>query len=123
MTIPTDRQYSAEHEWVVLDGQIATVGITQFAAEALGDVVYTELPAPNDDVTAGQVCGEIESTKSVSDLYSPVTGRVIEVNDAVADAPELVNDAPYADGWLFKVEITELGELMDADAYARHIEE
>src|SRR5690625_4685339 len=105
MTTPTDRRYSAEHEWITVEGATATVGITKYAADALGDVVYTELPEVGEDVTAGQVCGEIESTKSVSDLYSPVTGRVREVNEALADAPELVNDDPYGQGWLFKVEV------------------
>lgn len=123
MSIPTDRQYSAEHEWVTVDGDIATVGITEYASDALGDVVYTELPAVDDDVTAGEVCGEIESTKSVSDLYCPVSGVVAEVNGSVAESPELVNDDPYGNGWLFKVKVSELGELMDADAYARHIGE
>ncbi len=123
MSIPTDRQYSAEHEWVVIDGDVATVGITAYAADALGDVVYTELPAIDDEVTAGEVCGEIESTKSVSDLYSPVSGAVTEINEQLADAPELVNDEPYGTGWLFKVKVSETGELMDADAYASHIGE
>lgn len=123
MSIPTDRQYSAEHEWVTVDGDIATVGITEYASDALGDVVYTELPDIDDDVTAGAVCGEIESTKSVSDLYCPVSGVVTEVNGSLADSPELVNDDPYGNGWLFKVKVSELGELMDADAYASHIGE
>lgn len=123
MSIPADRQYSAEHEWVVVDGDVATVGITAYASEALGDVVYTELPAVEDDVTAGEVCGEIESTKSVSDLYSPVTGAITEINEQLADTPELVNDDPYGTGWLFKVKVSEFGELMDADAYANHIGE
>lgn len=123
MSIPADRQYSAEHEWVIVDGDVATIGITAYASEALGDVVYTELPAVGDDVTAGDVCGEIESTKSVSELYSPVSGPVAEVNERLSDAPELVNDDPYGDGWLFKVTVSELGDLMDADEYASHIGE
>lgn len=123
MSIPTDREYSAEHEWVTIDGDIATIGITAFASDQLGDVVYVELPAVDDDVTAGEVCGEIESTKSVSDLYCPATGTVTEINEALADAPELVNDAPYGEGWLFKVKVDEMGELMDADGYASHIGE
>jgi len=123
MSVPADRQYSAEHEWVVIDGEIATVGITAYASEALGDVVYTELPAADEEVTAGEVCGEIESTKSVSDLYCPVSGVVTEVNGTLVDSPELVNDEPYGSGWLFKVKISELGELMDAEEYASHIGE
>lgn len=123
MSIPVDRQYSAEHEWVVVDGDLATVGITAYAADALGDVVYTELPAAGDEVVAGAVCGEIESTKSVSDLYSPVSGTVESINGQLEDAPELVNDAPYGEGWLFTVKVAELGELMTADEYAEHIGE
>lgn len=123
MSIPNDRQYSAEHEWIVVDGDVATVGITAYASDALGDVVYVELPAIGDEVTHGEVCGEIESTKSVSDLYSPVTGEVTEINEELADSPELVNDSPYETGWLFKVKVGELGELMDADGYAAQIGE
>lgn len=123
MSIPDDRQYSAEHEWVTIEGDIATVGITEYASQALGDVVYTELPDGGDDVTAGEVCGEIESTKSVSDLYSPVSGTIEEVNSELEDNPELVNDEPYGKGWLFTVKVSELGELMDAAEYADHIEE
>lgn len=123
MSIPVDRQYSAEHEWVVVDGDLATVGITAYAADALGDVVYTELPAAGDEVVAGAVCGEIESTKSVSDLYSPVSGTVESINGQLEDTPELVNDAPYGEGWLFTVKVAELGELMTADEYAEHIGE
>ncbi|OKL54125.1 glycine cleavage system protein H [Bowdeniella nasicola] len=114
MAIPTDRKYSSDHEWVSSDG---TVGITDFAADALGDVVYVDLPDVGSEVTAGEVCGEIESTKSVSDLISPVTGTVTEVNDAVVDAPETVNSEPFEGGWLFKVNVEEEGELMDAAAY------
>ena len=123
MSVPADRQYSAEHEWVVIDGEIATVGITEYASEALGDVVYTELPPAGEDVTAGEVCGEIESTKSVSDLYCPVSGVVTEINGTLEDSPELVNDEPYGSGGLFKVKVSEPGELMDADEYASHIGE
>lgn len=123
MSIPTDRQYSAEHEWLVVDGDVATVGITAYASDALGDVVYVELPNVDDDVTAGEVCGEIESTKSVSDLYTPVSGKVTEVNDELADSPEIVNDDPYGAGWLFKVQVSEVGETMDAGRYAELIGE
>lgn len=123
MSVPTDRQYSAEHEWIIVDGNVATVGITEYASNALGDVVYTELPGVSEEVTAGEVCGEIESTKSVSDLYSPVSGAIQDVNEDLADAPELVNDDPYGKGWLFTVQVSELGELMDAAAYANHIGE
>lgn len=119
MSLPTDRKYSAEHEWVVMDGDVAKIGVTAYAAESLGDVVYVELPSVGQAVTAGQTCGEIESTKSVSDLYAPVTGEVLEVNGEVDSAPELVNEDPYERGWLFTVKVGETGELLDADAYAK----
>ncbi|HLS15300.1 MAG TPA: glycine cleavage system protein GcvH [Beutenbergiaceae bacterium] len=119
MSVPTDRKYSAEHEWVVMTGDVARVGVTAYAAESLGDVVYVELPSVGQAVTAGQTCGEIESTKSVSDLYAPVTGEVLEVNGEVDTSPELVNEDPYERGWLFTVQVAETGELLDADAYAK----
>lgn len=116
--IPTDRQYSAEHEWVRIADGTATVGVTQYAADALGDVVYLDLPEAGGTVTAGQTCGEIESTKSVSDLYSPVSGTVVEVNQEAIDNPALVNEDPYGAGWLFTVEVSEEGPLMTAEEYA-----
>jgi glycine cleavage system H protein len=94
------------------------VGITDVAADALGDVVYLELPAVGDEVVAGAVVGEIESTKSVSELYSPVTGSVVEVNQVAVDDPAVVNSDPYGAGWLFKVQVTGTGNLLDAEAYA-----
>ncbi|MCU4749403.1 MULTISPECIES: glycine cleavage system protein GcvH [Streptomyces] len=121
MSNPVELRYSKEHEWLsaVEDG-VATVGITAYAADALGDVVFVQLPEVGDTVTAGESCGELESTKSVSDLYSPVTGEVTEINGAVSDDPALVNSAPFEGGWLFKVRIDgELpGDLLDADGYA-----
>ncbi|WP_420113906.1 glycine cleavage system protein GcvH [Pseudactinotalea sp.] len=117
MSIPTDRQYTAEHEWVVLADGTATVGVTAFATDSLGDVVYLDLPAVGSEVVAGQPCGEIESTKSVSDLYSPVTGTVASLNEAAVDAPEVVNSDPYGDGWLFSVTVEAEGPLLDAEAY------
>ncbi|WP_367131235.1 MULTISPECIES: glycine cleavage system protein GcvH [Streptomyces] len=119
MSNPQQLRYSKEHEWLsaVEDG-VATVGITEFAANSLGDVVYAQLPAVGDTVTAGESCGELESTKSVSDLYSPVTGEVTEANQAVADDPALVNSAPFEGGWLFKVKITdEPADLLSAAEY------
>lgn len=115
-TVPTDLKYTAEHEWVS-PGSPATVGLTAHAADALGDVVYLELPAVGDRVTAGAVCGEVESTKSVSEVYSPVTGTVVEVNEAAVDDPSLVNSDPYGEGWLFRVEVEEAGPLLDAARY------
>ncbi|WP_058046377.1 glycine cleavage system protein GcvH [Streptomyces roseifaciens] len=120
MSNPQQLRYSKEHEWlsaVDADG-VATVGITEFAANALGDVVYAQLPAVGDTVTAGETCGELESTKSVSDLYSPVTGEVTEANQDVANDPSLVNSAPFEGGWLFKVKITdEPADLLSAAEY------
>ncbi|WP_375383846.1 glycine cleavage system protein GcvH [uncultured Microbacterium sp.] len=111
--------YTAEHEWIAVEGDIATVGITDFAADKLGDVVFVDLPAAASSVAAGQVCGEIESTKSVGELYAPLAGEVVEVNDAVVDDPSLINSDPYGDGWLIKlrVEVAALGGLLDREAY------
>ncbi|WP_019816382.1 glycine cleavage system protein GcvH [Saccharomonospora saliphila] len=121
--IPQDLGYTAEHEWVRTDTDVVTVGVTAFAAESLGDVVFVELPEVGSKVTAGEVCGEIESTKSVSELYSPVSGEVTELNESVVDAPETVNSDPYEAGWLFRVRSEAVPELLDADAYAALIQE
>lgn len=115
-TFPTDLRYSADHEWVD-DSVPATVGITDTATEALGDIVYLELPSVGDVIEAGSVIGEVESTKSVSELFSPVSGTVVEVNRQAIDDPSVVNADPYGDGWLLKVQVTGEGELMDAEAY------
>ena len=115
-TFPADLRYSADHEWVD-DSVPATIGITETAAEALGDIVYLELPSVGDVIEAGSVIGEVESTKSVSELFSPVSGTVVEVNRAAVDDPAVVNSDPYGDGWLVKVQVTGEGELMDAAAY------
>ncbi|HXD28734.1 MAG TPA: glycine cleavage system protein GcvH [Arthrobacter sp.] len=110
-------RYSAEHEWVD-DSTPAKVGITQVAADALGDVVYVDLPEAGSTVTAGETCGEVESTKSVSDLYAPVTGTVVELNQEAVDNPALLNEDPYGSGWLFTVEVSEEGPLLSAADYA-----
>ena len=110
-------RYSAEHEWLD-DASPAKVGITQVAADALGDVVYVDLPEVGSEVTAGETCGEVESTKSVSDLYSPVTGTIVEVNQDAIDNPAILNEDPYGAGWLFTVEVTEEGPLLSAADYA-----
>ena len=102
---PEDRQYTAEHEWVLIDGNVARVGITHFAQEALGDIVFVTLPADGDQVEAGQTCGEVESTKSVSEIYAPVSGTVVALNDELDLAPELVNTDPYGAGWMFEVHL------------------
>ncbi|MER7763669.1 glycine cleavage system protein GcvH [Streptomyces sp. NPDC097619] len=120
MSNPQQLRYTKEHEWVTevdADG-VATVGITEFAANALGDVVYAQLPEAGDSVTAGETCGELESTKSVSDLFAPVSGEVVASNQDVVDDPALVNSAPFEGGWLFKVKITSgEDELLSADEY------
>jgi glycine cleavage system H protein len=102
-TVPEELQYTAEHEWTAIEGSTATVGITDHAQNALGDVVYVSIPGPGTKVTAGEPCGEVESTKSVSDLYSPVDGEVTEVNPEIEENPGLINSDPYGAGWLFKV--------------------
>jgi glycine cleavage system H protein len=117
--LPTDLQYTIEHEWLAARTP-PTIGITSVAAEALGDIVYLELPAVGETVTAGTVVGEIESTKSVSELFSPVTGTVTEVNTAAVDDPALVNADPYGAGWLLKVDVSETGPLLTAEEYAAH---
>jgi len=117
MVVPDNLQYTEEHEWLDTEGDIATVGITAFAGSALGDVVYVELPDVGARVTAGERCGEVESTKSVSDLFAPVDGEVTEINDALENEPELVNTDPYGAGWLFRVRFLESRTLMDAAAY------
>lgn len=119
MTDLTTLRYSEEHEWVAVDGDVATIGITDFAAEKLGDVVFVELPAVGTQIAAGTVVGEIESTKSVGELYAPLAGTVVEVNDAAVDDPSLVNAEPFAGGWLLKVSIDAgaADALMDRDAY------
>ena len=125
MEFPDALRYSAEHEWVAVDGTTARIGITDFAQDALGDVVYVSVPEVGATVTANSACGEVESTKSVSDVFTPVSGSVTEVNDALNDTPELLNQQPYGDGWLFVVEMSapaEVDALMDAAAYRAFVE-
>jgi glycine cleavage system H protein len=117
MAEQTSLKYTAEHEWVLVDGDTATVGITPYAADKLGDVVFVDLPSVGDTVAIGKVVGEIESTKSVGELFAPVNGTVTEVNDAVVASPELVNSDPLGEGWMIKVAFTELPELLSFDEY------
>jgi glycine cleavage system H protein len=122
---PTDRKYSAEHEWVTVTGDEARVGITDFAQDSLGDVVYVQLPDVGLEVVANASCAEVESTKSVSEIYSPVSGAITAVNTALDDHPELLNQAPYGDGWIFTLRIIDPGELealLDAAAYQQLVE-
>jgi glycine cleavage system H protein len=114
--LPTLR-YSAEHEWID-DASPARIGISQVAADTLGDIVYVDLPEAGSTVTAGEACGEIESTKSVSELFSPVSGTIVEVNAEAAENPALLNEDPYGAGWLFTVEVDEEGPLLSAQEYA-----
>jgi glycine cleavage system H protein len=109
MSIPAELHYTPEHEWVSVEGTSALIGITEYAAQQLGDVVYVSLPAPGTAVTAGEPCGEVESVKSVSDLYSPVDGEVTEVNTELEDDPSLVNAEPYTAGWMFRVRVAQDG--------------
>jgi glycine cleavage system H protein len=117
MSNPSHLKYTEEHEWLLVEGDNATVGITAYAAEKLGDVVYVELPKVGSSVTEGTVVGEIESTKSVGELYAPASGTVTEINDSVVASPELVNEDPFGSGWLIKMSISDSPALLDADAY------
>ncbi|CAN5854677.1 glycine cleavage system protein GcvH [soil metagenome] len=122
---PDDRRYTKEHEWARVDGRRLTVGITHYAQDALGDVVYIDLPANGTRVEEGQPFGEVESTKSVSDLYAPVSGTIVERNESLESQPELVNSDPYGDGWMVVIEADsdDLGEdMMSADEYDTLIE-
>jgi glycine cleavage system H protein len=118
MSEPTERQYTTEHEWVDVSGDVATVGITAYAADKLGDVVFVDLPTVGSTVAEGRVVGEIESTKSVGELFAPVNGTVLEINDAVVAKPELVNSDPFGEGWLIKVTFTELPDLLTYAEYS-----
>jgi glycine cleavage system H protein len=121
MSYPDDLRYSKEHEWVRVEGGRATIGITSFAADELGDIVFVELPDVGTDLRQFATFGVVESVKAVSDLYAPVSGRVVEVNEALRDAPELVNGDAFGDGWMLRIELAdddELVQLMDASAYA-----
>jgi len=117
-TIRPDLKYTAEHEWVDSSVSPVRIGITTVATDALGDIVYLDLPEVGAEVTAGETCGEVESTKSVSDLYAPVTGTVVEVNQDALDDPSIVNKDPFDEGWLFAVEVVEEGDLLSAEDYA-----
>jgi glycine cleavage system H protein len=126
MNFPEDLQYTRDHEWARVQGNRVTVGITDFAQEQLGDVVYVEFPDVGDVVKKGEAFGVVESTKAVSDLFAPVSGKVVEVNSPLADAPETVNEDPYEEGWMIVVEITdpkELAELLDGPTYRKFVEE
>ena len=118
MSLDATLKYTAEHEWIAVDGDVARIGITAYAADKLGDVVFVDLPKVGQAVTAGRVVGEIESTKSVGELYAPVDGEIVESNDAVVADPSLVNSDPFGAGWMIAVRFTELPALLSADEYA-----
>jgi len=125
MNIPDDLRYSTDHEWVRVDGERLRVGITDYAQDALGDVVFVKLPEVGDVLDQGGSAGEVESTKSVSEVYAPVAGTVVEVNTDLDQTPERLNDDPYGEGWIFVIELTDEGqlrELLDADSYRALIE-
>ena|SRR5918996_3632090 len=126
MEFPGELRYTKEHEWVAADGNRARIGITDYAQDALGDIVYVQPPEVGTTVKAMAACAEVESTKSVSDIYAPVGGTILEVNTALADAPEKLNQSPYGDGWIFVIEMSDPSEvegLLDAAAYRRLVEE
>ncbi|SDD60306.1 glycine cleavage system protein GcvH [Sporomusa acidovorans] len=126
MNIPKNLKYTEEHEWVKVEGNIAIIGITDFAQSQLGDVVFVELPAAGTEVAAGAGLSVVESVKAVSDIYAPLSGKVVAGNEDLADAPEKVNQDPYGDGWIAKIEITggeELGKLLDCEAYEKLVAE
>jgi len=123
---PQELKYYKEHDWVRIEGEDAVFGITWFAQDALGEIVYVDLPAVGDEVTGGKPYGELESVKAVSDVFAPLTGEVVEVNEALEDEPQRVNDDCYGEGWLVRVRMTapgEIGELLDVDAYRTFLEE
>jgi len=125
MEFPPQLRFSTDHEWVALDGARGRVGITDYAQDALGDVVYVELPALGLEVLAHAACAEVESTKSVSEIYAPLSGRIVAVNDGLTEAPELVNQDPYGSGWIFEIELadpTAADGLLDAGAYRKLVE-
>ena len=124
MSYPAELKYTKSHEWIRLEGAHVVIGVSWFAQDSMGDVVHVELPEVGDDVEAGSPACEIESVKAVSDVYSPVSGEVVEVNEALEDTPENVNSDPYGTGWLFKIKVADAGELdemMDEAAYSAMI--
>jgi glycine cleavage system H protein len=126
MEVPQELKYSKEHEWIKVESNTVTIGITDYAQDSLGDVVYVELPQEGTAMVKGETFGVIESVKAVSDLYSPVSGSIVEVNDSIIDNPEAVNEEPYGDAWMLKVELSspeELDELLASDDYQQYIEE
>lgn len=126
MEFPEDLKYSKEHEWVLIEGSVATIGITDFAQDQLGDVVFVELPGVGDKISREEAFGVVESTKAVSDVYAPLSGKVLEINDDLPENPEMINEDCYGDGWMIKIEISnpdEIAELMTAAQYETYTAE
>ena len=123
--IPAELKYTNDHEWVMEEGDMLVIGISDYAQDSLGEIVYIELPSEGDEITKGDPFGAVESTKAVSDLYAPLSGDVMEVNEALLDAPETINEDPYGEGWMIKVrpyDPGELEDLMESGSYTEHIE-
>lgn len=124
MNIPADLKYTQDHEWIKIDGDIATVGITDFAQGELGDIVYVEIETEGEELDKEEVFGSVEAVKTVSDLFMPVSGEITEFNEALEASPETVNEDPYGEGWMIKIKMSDTSELdglMDADAYKAHV--
>jgi glycine cleavage system H protein len=117
MANPTNLQYTKEHEWIKVEGDVATVGITKYAADALGEIVYVDLPKVGSNTTYMKICGEIESTKSVGELYAPMDGEIVEVNEKLPNSPDTINQDPFGEGWLIKIRYTQLPDLLSASEY------
>ena len=123
MSNPAELHYTKEHEWVKVEGDVATIGITKYAADALGEIVYVDLPKVGSSTTQMKICGEIESTKSVGELYAPMDGEVVEANDSLSESPETINDDPFGEGWLVKIRFTQLPDLLSSSEYDAFIGE
>ena len=126
MAVPNELKYSKEHEWVKVEGNVATIGITEYAQSELGDIVFVELPETDDEINEGDTFGSIESVKTVSELYAPISGKVVEVNEELEDSPEFVNESPYEKAWMVKVEISDESQieaLFTAEKYSEMIGE
>jgi len=126
VAVPSELKYSKEHEWIKVEGNTVTIGITEYAQSELGDIVFVELPEVDDDIQEGDTFGSVESVKTVSELYAPVTGKVVEANEELEDSPEFVNESPYEKAWMVKVEVSDLdqlNELLSAEQYSEMIGE
>ena len=126
MAVPSEFKYSKEHEWVKIENNVATIGITEYAQNELGDIVFVELPETDDELNEGDTFGSVESVKTVSELYAPISGKIVEVNEELEDSPEFVHESPYEKAWMVKIEISDdsqLEELLSADQYSEMIGE